>query len=237
MTFWIFARNSYYPNREDLVLVNIMKSSVCILLSLLSLTNAFTAPAKRGARDETSLQVFEEQIGAQPPLGFFDPLGLLNDADTDRFNRLRYVEIKHGRISMLAVLGHIVTTGGVRLPGNIDMAGTSFDSIPTGIAALSKVPSAGLLQIFLFVGFLELAVMKDLTGAEFVGDFRNEAIDFGWDVFSPEEQERKRGIELNNGRAAMMGILGLMVHEMLPSHDPYMINALVGYPVDFNAGF
>jgi len=212
-----------------------MKLSV--ILSLLATSASAFAPGKQ-SRASTGLQVFEEEIGAQPPLGFFDPLGLLEDADEDRFNRLRYVEIKHGRISMLAVLGHIVTTAGARLPGNIDYEGTSFASIPTGIAALSKVPAAGLLQIFLFVGFLELAVMKDITGdGEFVGDFRNDYIDFGWDAFAPEEQERKRGIELNNGRAAMMGILGLMVHEMLPSHDPYMINALVGYPIDFNAGF
>lgn len=207
-----------------------------VLSLLLTVATAFS-PARK-AYQSSCLQAFEEEIGAQPPLGFFDPLGLLADADEDRFNRLRYVEIKHGRISMLAVLGHVVTTAGVRLPGNIDFAGTSFESIPTGIAALSKVPSAGLLQIFLFVGFLELSVMKDITGeGEFVGDFRNSFIDFGWDAFSPEEQERKRGIELNNGRAAMMGILGLMVHEMLPSHDPYVINGLVGYPIDFNAGF
>lgn len=212
-----------------------MKYNLVISL-LLTAATAF-APAKKGYQS-TSLLAFEDEIGAQPPLGFFDPVGLLADADEDRFNRLRYVEIKHGRISMLAVLGHIVTTAGVRLPGDIDFSGTSFESIPTGIAALSKVPSAGLLQIFLFVGFLELSVMKDITGdGEFVGDFRNAFIDFGWDAFSPEEQERKRGIELNNGRAAMMGILGLMVHEMLPSHDPYMINGLVGYPIDFNAGF
>lgn len=56
------------------------------------------------------------------------------------------------------------------------------------------------------------------------------------DTFSPEEKERKRGIELNNGRAAMMGILALMVHEEL-NNDPYVINSLLGYPVDFNAGF
>ncbi len=216
-------------------LVTMMKSS--IFLSVLAASASAFVPAKK-ACTTSSLQAFEEEIGAQAPLGFFDPLGLLADADEDRFNRLRYVEIKHGRVSMLAVLGHMVTTGGVRLPGNIDLAGTSFDSIPTGIAALSKVPSAGLLQIFLFVGFLELAVMKDITGSgEFVGDFRNDFIDFGWNIFSPEEKERKRGIELNNGRAAMMGILGLMVHEMLPTHDPYMINGLVGYPIDFNAGF
>ena len=179
---------------------------------------------------------FENEIGVTAPLGFFDPLGLLNDASLERFNRLRYVELKHGRIAMLAVLGHIVTTGGVRLPGSIDLSGTSFQSIPPGLAALGKIPTAGLAQIVAFIGFLELAVMKDITGGEFVGDFRNDAIDLGWDVFSPEEQERKRTIELNQGRAAMMGILALMVHEQLPSHDPYMINALLGYPIDFNSG-
>jgi hypothetical protein len=180
---------------------------------------------------------FEEEIGAQQPLGFFDPLGVLKDADVARFNRLRYVELKHGRICMLAVLGHLVTAAGIRLPGDIDLAGTSFASIPSGFSALAAVPSAGFLQIFAFIGFLEVAVMKDVVGGEFVGDFRNNFLDFGWDKFSPEEQERKRGIELNNGRAAQMGILGLMVHEMLPSHDPYVINGLVGYPVDFNAGY
>ena len=71
----------------------------------------------------------------------------------------------------------------------------------------------------------------------FAGDFRNGAFDLGWDTFTPEEQERKRAIELNQGRAAMMGILALMVHEQLPSHDPYMINALLGMPFNFNEGF
>ena len=113
---------------------------------------------------------FEDEIGAQPPLGFFDPLGLVADGDEEKFNRLRYVELKHGRIAMLAVLGHLVTTGNVRLPGDIDLAGTSFASIPSGFAALSKIPSAGLAQIFVFIGFLEIAVMKDVTGrGEFVG--------------------------------------------------------------------
>lgn len=82
-----------------------------------------------------------------------------------------------------------------------------------------------------FVGFLELFVMKDsANGAEpgeFVGDFRNGALDFGWDSLSAEDQERKRGIELNNGRAAQMGILALMVHEQL-NGEPYIINGLLG---------
>ena len=42
--------------------------------------------------------------------------------------------------------------------------------------------------------------------------------------------------QLNNGRAAMMGILALMVHEKL-DNNPYMINGLLGSPVNFNAGY
>jgi hypothetical protein len=207
-----------------------------LTLSLCAHVNAFTNLSFRPRAIKT-IHAFENELGAQAPLGFFDPLGLLSDADDEKFVRLRYVELKHGRISMLAVLGHIATTGGFRLPGDIDFHGTSFSSIPSGIAGLTAVPTAGLAQIIAFVGFLELGVMKDITGGEFIGDFRNNAFDLGWDVFSPEEKRRKRGIELNNGRAAMMGILGLMVHEMLPSHDPYVINGLLGAPVDFNAGF
>lgn len=161
-------------------------------------------------------------------------MSLLKDADEDRFNRLRYVELKHGRICMLAVLGHIVTTAGIRLPGNIDYEGTSFASIPAGFKAFEVIPLAGTLQILGFVGWLELAVMKDVTGeGEFVGDFRNGYIDFGWDTFDEETKLKKRAIELNNGRAAQMGILALMVHEKL-NNDPYVINSLLGYPVPFN---
>jgi hypothetical protein len=63
---------------------------------------------------------FENAIGAQPPLGLWDPLGLLKDASQERFDRLRYVETKHGRIAMLAILGHLVTTAGYRLPGELN---------------------------------------------------------------------------------------------------------------------
>ena len=177
------------------------------------------APAQKAA-SSTSLSAFEDELGSQAPLGFFDPLGLVADGDTDKFERLRYVEIKHGRIAQLAFLGRTVTQAGIRLPGDIDYSGTSFESIPAGFGALSAIPQAGLIQMVAFVGFLELFVMKDITGGEFVGDFRNESLDFGWDTFDEETKLQKRGVELNNGRAAMMGILGLMVHEQLGTPVP-----------------
>ena len=192
-----------------------MKSAV--IATLIGSAAAF-APAPV-AKTTTSLSAFENELGAQAPLGFFDPLGMLDGADQERFDRLRYVELKHGRICQLAFLGQIVTRAGLHIPGNIDTAGDAFDSYPNGIAALfgpDAIPTDGKLQILFFIGFLELFVMKDVTGEnDFVGDFRNGFLDFGWDNFSEETKLSKRAIELNNGRAAMMGILGLMVHEKL----------------------
>ena len=197
------------------------------ILATLAASAAAFAPSKV-AQTSTALNAFESELGAQPPLGFWDPLGLLDNADQERFDRLRYVELKHGRIAMLAVLGHITTASGHTLGGTIDKAGTQFSDIHTGWVGTTQVPVEGALQILAFVGFLELFVMKDVKGTgEFPGDFRN-GIDFGWSGYSEEEKMEKRAIELNNGRAAQMGILGLMVHEKI-SGDPYVINELLGY--------
>ncbi|GAX23975.1 hypothetical protein FisN_26Lu050 [Fistulifera solaris] len=192
-----------------------MKTAV--LASLIASAAAF-APAQKTA-SSSALKAFEDELGAQAPLGFFDPLGLVADGDQEKFDRLRYVEIKHGRICMLGVVGYLVTAAGIRLPGDIDYSGTKFADIPSGWEGSTAVPVAGALQVLAFVGFLELAVMKDITGGEFVGDFRNGFIDFGWDSFDEETKLKKRAIELNQGRAAMMGLLGLMVHDKLGNVD------------------
>jgi hypothetical protein len=192
-----------------------------LLASLLASAAAF-APAP-AAKTATSLAAFESEVGSQPPLGFFDPLGLLDEAGQTRFNRLRYVEIKHGRICQLAFLGNLIPRV-FQIPGNIDMDGDAFTSYPVGLSALfgpDSIPTDGKLQMLFFVGFLELFIMKDVTGENaFVGDFRNGFLDFGWDNFDEQTKLQKRGIELNNGRAAMMGVLGLMVHEQLGGSLP-----------------
>ena len=116
----------------------------------------------------------------------------------------------------------MVTSNGVRLPGNIDYSGKAFTDVGVGLNHFWEVPAAGWFQILCFIGLLEAGIMKDsANGAapgEFPGDFRNGFIDFGWDTFDEETKIKKRTIELNNGRAAQMGILGLMVHEKLDSN-------------------
>lgn len=139
-----------------------------------------------------------------------DPTDVV-DAD---FNRLRYTELKHGRCAMLGVVGYLTTSAGVRFPGAED--------IPGGFAALNAMPGNVWLQMLSTVVAMEAANGgfsldgKDNSGkAEFAGDFRNGKLDFGWGKKSDAWQTKMRARELNNGRAAQMGILGLMVHDFM----------------------
>jgi len=191
-----------------------------VLLSIFAGVAAAFAPSRQAVKSTVAVNAFEGELGDQAPLGFWDPLGLSDDGDDETFERRRYVELKHGRICMLAFLGEITTRAGVHLPGNIDYSGTSFDSIPNGYAAIAALPKAGVIQLLLLVGFLELFIMRDLGGGEFPGDFRNDSLDYGWDTFDAEEQESKRRIELANGRAAMMGVITLLVTDQLGIEMP-----------------
>ena len=66
----------------------------------------------------------EDQIGAQAPLGFFDPLDLCKDEAT--FKDFRAKEIKHGRLAMMGALG-MLTQSLVQLPG--------FEGVPKDVSA------------------------------------------------------------------------------------------------------
>ena len=53
------------------------------------------------------LRAFENELGVQAPVGFWDPAGFTADGSVEDFKRRRATEIKHGRISMLATMGYI----------------------------------------------------------------------------------------------------------------------------------
>ena len=82
-----------------------MKSA--IIATIIGSAAAF-APAPV-AKTTSAINAFESELGAQPPLGFYDPLGFLDRADQETFDRLRYVELKHGRVSQLAFVGNLIT--------------------------------------------------------------------------------------------------------------------------------
>merc|ERR1719221_581495 len=101
------------------------------------------------------LRAFESELGVQAPVGFWDPLGLTKDGDVTTFTRRRNTEIKHGRVSMWACLGYIVPEY-FKWPGYVaPSAGIKFADVPNGLAALSKVPGAGWVQIIAFCGAME----------------------------------------------------------------------------------
>ena len=89
---------------------------------------------------DSPLRAFENELGVQAPLGFFDPLGLSKDGDVYSFKRRRSVEIKHGRICMLATMGYITPEVAGKFPGYLDPSTKlKFADIPNGLAAIGKV--------------------------------------------------------------------------------------------------
>ncbi|KAL7484934.1 hypothetical protein ACHAW6_010535 [Cyclotella cf. meneghiniana] len=179
------------------------------ILATLAATAAAFAPAQQGQRAVTSLAgAFDNEIGAaSAELGCWDPLNLVADGDQARFDRLRYVELKHGRIAQLAAWGYATTWSGARFPG--------CENFPAGHDAVLKIDPINLIPVLLTAGALEV-LWKQKEGS-FPGDFSATAFPVGFGPFAKTEADMidLRTKELNNGRAAMMGILGMLVHEQL----------------------
>jgi hypothetical protein len=53
------------------------------------------------------------------------------------------------------MLGHLVTSAGVRLPGDIAY-GLPFANMKTGLAAFETIPTSGIFQIIAFIGMIEI---------------------------------------------------------------------------------
>merc|ERR1712216_724688 len=158
------------------------------------------------------LRAFENELGVQAPVGFWDPAGLSSDGSTENFARRRQTELKHGRGSMLATMGYMTPEITGKLPGYLSpSAGLKFDDIPNGLAAISKVPTVGWAQIAAYFGF-----------CEFSGGFEDYKTgtpgDYGWKVLTsddPAEKTKKLAAEIANGRLAMVAIIGMFFQDGL----------------------
>ena len=92
-----------------------MKSVAVVALALLDGVAAFQAPAARSPTKVSKVSMFKEgDIGVTPPLGVWDPLGLISKRDMRRYE---IMEIKHGRAAMLGFLHVIFIEAGLRMPG------------------------------------------------------------------------------------------------------------------------
>mmetsp|Transcript_30323 Transcript_30323/g.60226 ORF Transcript_30323/g.60226 Transcript_30323/m.60226 type:complete len:200 (+) Transcript_30323:251-850(+) len=181
---------------------------IIAFLALLSSTAAFTPPTTSPVRT-TSLSALaawrDDALGAIPPVGYFDPLGLSNGKDDATMNLYREAELKHGRVAMAACLGWYVTAAGVHPAFN-----SQLSSDP--LKAMKELPLVGWLQFVLGCGAIEWMAWQikkrpgykpgDILGAaEWVDD-----TDEGWVDYQTKE--------LQNGRLAMLAISGIFVQDL-----------------------
>jgi len=208
------------------------------MLSLQSATLAFSGPAAvpAQARAQTQMAAIDDlKVIAKeqnPSIGYYDPLNLAqlnfwNQGDDATVGFLRHAEIKHGRVSMAAFVGFLVQANGVKFPW------APFDQITAASPCeqWDQLPEAAKFQIILFVGFLEVfsehSFILEAQGQKHYmrggkpgyfpkfGDLMVHPMPFDlWDPFgftkgmSAEAKAKSLVAEINNGRLAMIGILG-----------------------------
>lgn len=160
--------------------------------------------------------------------GFIQPPSWEETSGLDTLYWMRESELKHCRVSMLAVVGWLATDGAfgfpLRFPGEI----YSVENIPTGYVAHDILVEQGSMSFMLFViGFIEFC-----TGAVLVevskGESDREAGYFGLDPLgflkgkSKEEVDTWKLKEINNGRLAMLAFGGIATQTALGSAEfPY----------------
>eukprot|EP00930_Biecheleria_cincta_P019044 TRINITY_DN14652_c0_g1_i1.p1 TRINITY_DN14652_c0_g1~~TRINITY_DN14652_c0_g1_i1.p1 ORF type:complete len:325 (+),score=97.70 TRINITY_DN14652_c0_g1_i1:54-977(+) len=143
------------------------------------------------------------ELGAMPPLGYFDPAGFCKKGDLAGFRNLRAAEIKHGRVAMMAALGAVVQHY-VKLPG--------FETVPAGLGAVAASPGTlGFAALFAVAGFLELVAWTEDPSKE-PGNFGDPV---GFNQYNQEMRER----ELNNGRFGMFAAIGIIAAELVTGKD------------------
>merc|ERR1712083_469905 len=90
----------------------------------------------------------ETELGAQAPMGFWDPLGFCEDEE--KFKDLRAKELKHGRLAMMGAVG-MLTQSIVQVPG--------MEGVPKNVSAIANGNGlVGGVAIFAIIGLLEAVV-------------------------------------------------------------------------------
>jgi len=176
---------------------------------------------------------------------------------------LRHAEIKHGRIAMFGFVGYIVQANGAHWPWNIQSDGLSFGDISSAGGPADQwdaLSTAAKLQFFTVIAFLEL-IGENSYALEQSGEkhyMRGGKPGFypslkkvvphpvPFDLFdpfglsknkTPEQKERGLLVEINNGRLAMLGIMGFVSASKVPGSVPALDGIIAPYTGEVMAPF
>jgi len=150
----------------------------------------------------------DEMAGATMPLGFFDPAGFSKNS---QFGFLRAAELKHGRTSLLATLGFVVSE---KFHPYYDAWGDG-PFVNAVQAHLSPTAMKNFWPAFLIMnGFHEYFTEFSRSKTEPMG-----GADFNFDPLNlkptnPEALKAMENKELNNGRLAMLAASGMIAQEL-----------------------
>jgi len=201
--------------------------ALIIMLSIIPSTMSYQAPL--AARSVSTVQmsaISPGDIGTTKPLGVYDPLQLMTK-NPEKYRRFQEMEIKHGRMSMAACAHVFVVGAGFKFPGYISYLSfppLKFEDIPASpVASWETLPQAGWAQIVCLIAIIDNSLFAqdpNLAPGDVVGD------KIPWVRYSdPAVKEFKLNAERNNGRAAMMGIVGMVIHEVLTGNPLFPLAA------------
>jgi len=148
--------------------------------------------------------------GGPLPDSFWDPAGLTKNKTDEELLFYRAAEIKHGRIAMLAVVGWFTNASGFHYLGDLWLKKPASDN---PIEAFTSLPMLGVWQMVFFVAALEWLTTvpcpppKDAPW-DVIG--MSDVLEEDTDDNPMAEYKKIQMQELNNGRLAMVAIIGLI---------------------------
>merc|ERR1711972_981502 len=182
-----------------------------------------SAPASGGKFDYLT----DDRVGAFPPFGYWDPLGLSANLGAAELAYFREAELKHGRVCMLASVGIIVQERFHPLFGG-DIDGPALQSLGRTELSLfwpAVLAATGGIELLTGLGRGEGTDSIGLTPA-----LKSDIIpgDIGFDPlglagrYSDDDFVDIQNRELAHGRLAMIGTLGLILQELIfPEQKSY----------------
>jgi hypothetical protein len=217
-------------------------AKLALCLALAPLAAGFVAPASVSAPSALNADAaIIGQDGIQAPVGYFDPLKLAEKVNDKTLLWFRAAEIKHCRVAMAAFAGCVVTGLGVHWPGAIDMSGTTFESLGQGglLEAWDKMPFDGKQAIVAAIGGIESVfeaqkphyVMGGTPGKVRLTGSTKGALE---DKYDADTLQKKRNMELANGRLAMLGMASFVAARMTEGAVPGLTK--LGFAGDYAGG-